>query len=864
VARPAETVEAARARQQRGLHALFRGQPKEAERLLLGGLKVLDAVPMADGAQVRAHIMITLGYAEFELYGLDAALARLDQAAQLVHREALASLQVLLHSQRGGILLRVGRHREALAEFDAGTAALSDAGRADRCRILQNRAVAHMEIGAFAAARSDLERCLTEAGEPELLVHRIHATHNLGYVEFLTGNLPRALRLMDEAFALDSSIAPGTALLGKAEVLVEAGLLHEADDVLAVACETLRRGRVSHDLAEAELERARCAAAMGDLASARRFASSARDRFRRRGNDGWRRSAELVLLQAEVGERRVGNRVTQRAERLFAEMAELAPRLPARMAGLITAEAQLTTGGVDRSLGILAELGAPSASDPITGRMHWHYVHAKVDAALGAATAASQHVRRALDDLARYQARFGSIDLRTASAVHGRRLAELDVSPTLHSGRAASVFAAAERARAVSSRLPPVRPPDDPVAAELLAELRQTLESLRAVEQDKAASEPLLRTRRELERQIVARSWTVSGSGSVTKPASLAAVRAAVAERDETMVTYVQAGGTLSAVVVGGRARLIDLGPSAPVIEQVRRARADLDVLAHPRLPSGIRAAVLASLSRSLGDLDAALLAPLGADGPLVLVSTGVLGQLPWASLPSLRGRPLVVAPSATKWLGSLAAEPTGAVSVTALAGPDLRRGDAEAVAVGAAWPKAEVVHRATTEALTEAMRSATVLHVAAHGVHQPENPLFSSVRMVDGPVFAHELDQKAHAPEHVVLSACEVGLTTIRPGDEALGLASVLLHLGTRSVIAGVARVGDEVAEQTMAAYHAKLAAGSDSSVALAAALGEVDTDVVPPFVNFGAAWAPNQPGKSRRNSPGASADLEPASALA
>jgi CHAT domain-containing protein len=75
---------------------------------------------------------------------------------------------------------------------------------------------------------------------------------------------------------------------------------------------------------------------------------------------------------------------------------------------------------------------------------------------------------------------------------------------------------------------------------------------------------------------------------------------------------------------------------------------------------------------------------------------------------------------------------------------------------------------------------------VAAHGVHQPENPLFSSIRMVDGPVFAHELEQAARAPEHVVLSACEVGLATIRPGDEPLGLASVLLHLGTRSVVAG------------------------------------------------------------------------------
>jgi CHAT domain-containing protein len=137
------------------------------------------------------------------------------------------------------------------------------------------------------------------------------------------------------------------------------------------------------------------------------------------------------------------------------------------------------------------------------------------------------------------------------------------------------------------------------------------------------------------------------------------------------------------------------------------------------------------------------------------------------------------------------------------------------------------------------AMASADVLHVAAHGVHQPENPLFSSLRMADGPIFAHELDQSALAPEHVVLSACEVGLATVRPGDEALGLASVLLNLGTRSVIAGVARVADDVAAQTMAGYHAKLAGGVDSAAALAAALIEVDSDVTPPFVAFGATWS-------------------------
>ena len=111
---------------------------------------------------------------------------------------------------------------------------------------------------------------------------------------------------------------------------------------------------------------------------------------------------------------------------------------------------------------------------------------------------------------------------------------------------------------------------------------------------------------------------------------------------------------------------------------------------------------------------------------------------------------------------------------------------------------------------------------------------------MADGPVFAHELDRTARAPEHVVLSACEVGLATVRPGDEALGLASALLHLGTRSVIASVARVNDDLAEATMTCYHRELAGGLDSAAALAVALSATDSDVVPPFVAFGATWRP------------------------
>ena len=656
-----------------GVQLYNRGEPARALTTLRRAQALLaaDEETAADArARLEARIWISIALNESEMRSLDAGFEALATAQLLVDQVGDPALYVLLHCQRGLIELRGGSLPNSRRSLDAAVDLLQHAAPRDQANILLTRGSVGLAEGRLANARRDFERGARIAEAAGLLLEQFKILHNLAYVEFLLGELSTALHLMNEATRIDLGQEWGIVLLDRARILSEAGLVRDADDALARAAAIFRRHRVTQDLAETYLERARCALVLGEVRAARRFAGAARDRFRRRGADRWRRSAELVLLQADLADGRPGSRLEPHGRRLAAEFEAEGLRLQARAAHLLAIEAGLSAGRIEAAAESLARLGPARPDDPVTGRMHDHYVHARARAATGRASAAGQRIRQALDELARYQASFGSIDLRTASAVHGRRLAELDVTLAMQSGRAASVFAAAERARAVSSRLPAVRPPADPVAAELLAELRQNVEALRAVDQDKAASEPLLRKRRELERQIVARSWTVSGSGSVIKPASLAAVRTALAERGRTMVTYVQASGTLSAVVVGDRVKVLDLGASAAVIEQVRRARADLDVLAHPGLPDGIRGAVLASLNRSLGALDAALLAPLSAEGPLVLVSTGVLGQLPWASLPSLRGRPLVVAPSATKWLGSLAADRVGEVSVAALAGP--------------------------------------------------------------------------------------------------------------------------------------------------------------------------------------------------
>ena len=127
---------------------------------------------------------------------------------------------------------------------------------------------------------------------------------------------------------------------------------------------------------------------------------------------------------------------------------------------------------------------------------------------------------------------------------------------------------------------------------------------------------------------------------------------------------------------------------------------------------------------------------------------------------------------------------------------------------------RAQVLSLAGPADLLDAASGADLLHVAAHGTHDVENPLFSSLELTDGLVFGHDLTRLSTAPRHVVLSACDLGLATARPGAESLGMTAALLHGGTGSVVAGVARVADGIACEVAVAYHRQLAGGPASVV--------------------------------------------------
>jgi hypothetical protein len=847
------------------------GHPAAAQKMfskLLRALQVSgDTRPEVLLVRSRAHL--GLATSTFDQQGdVNIALRHIDDAEAVARDAGATHVLVAALGQRALLCLGSGETAAALLAFNSAADLLDEAEPFDQMCILLNRGALHLEEGALAPARRDLSRCVAIAVTAGDRVIEFQARHNLGYVEFMAGNLPRALAEMAAAARVDSGGPWPTALLDQARVLREAGLVSEADAALRKAGALFLADRVPQGAAETELVRAECALATSSPGDARILASRARGRFRQRGNVRWQRKAEHLMLVAEMalaadsGTPRRLRAIASRAGQ-FAHTCEQEDRADlARTARLLQMDALLTAGAPDTGQGRPQPWLRLSRHDPIAVRLQVRHVRARAALAAGDHVRGRSEVRRGLAEGRAYQARFGSLDMRTASAIHGLALAHLDFEMALDSGRPSAVLASIERNRAASSRLAPVHPPDDDEAASLLAELRLVEEEMRALEGSSGGSDlARLRSRTaELRSAVRATAWQREGTRNaraVRRVVSLSALRASLDRAGYALVSIVSHGGQWHAALVDGkRVEHHVLGSVEPAQELVRRVRSDLDAMALPMIPEQIRRSVTSSLQAGLAALDALVLAPLDLEGRnLVLSPGGSLALLPWGLLPSRRGLPVVVTPNASGWFEAVkppeevprahASEVARVLRVATIAGPGLSRAEAEARGIAGTWSGTAMTGpKASTQAVTAVLGTHDIVHVAAHGTHDLENPLFSSLRLADGPLFAHELDTTPRMASCVVLSACELGLSTLRPGNEALGLTSVLLHLGARSVLAGVARVADDVAAEVMQQTHQLMAAGLDSATALAKAqVAAGRDDAAAPLVCFGSSWTASRP---------------------
>jgi tetratricopeptide (TPR) repeat protein len=825
-----------------GIAASDAGRPTLAATRLRAALRLLDGAgsgPAGRHAEMRGRLLVSLAWAESERGQVDLGYRLLDEAETLVPEGRRA----VLHAQRAVMFRHNGRNDLALPEFDAAIAGLNERQYADDLvRALNNRSLLHLDAGRVGAARDDLDRCERIAVRHGLDLGVTLARLNIACLEVVAGDLPKALHGFTRSQAELRTLAPGmltAAGVEKARALLAAGLLSEADAELAAAMDLARMLRQSHNYADAVQARADVALLAGRPRAAGEWAREARTQFRARRNPRRAALAALLAIRAAFDEAGPGAGLAGRARRLAGELRRLGLHEDARVALLVAARCVVRRGSPRAAERLVERGGDPGRIDALDTRLLWRLTRAEVAAAAGRPAEASRHLVAGMASLHRHRALLGCLDLRTGSSAHGQDLARAGLRAALTSGSIAAVYRWSERARAQASLLPPVRPPDDPVAAAALEELRQTRYALREAE---LAGRPAgaLRTQVEqLQRTVREQSWSMAGPGQVTcvSPAPLSQVRSAL--RGAALVAYLRDGAALSALVVTGRsAAVVPLGAYRDAEEAVLRLRADLDTRAGRAMPARLAAAVAAATRQDAARLAAVVLdpvLPLIGDRDLMVVPTGLLMTTPWALLPGCAGRPVTVTPSATAWLAARRRREHRPGGTVLVAGPGIQRGEQEVRAIAELHPDAAVLTggRAGPAATIAALNGAGVAHLAAHGRHQAENALFSTLELAGGPVLGYDLQRLDRPPAMIVLSCCELGLSDVRPGDESFGMASALLAAGTATVVASVGRVADDAAMAVMVRFHRAVAAGSAPAAALASAMR---ADTAAGFVCLGA----------------------------
>lgn len=816
----------------RGLEATNAGRNGEAKASFRRALK------RDPDAELTARIMLSLAYVEFELGSTDDALALCEQALALP--DTSDQTRGLIQSQLGIVHTNAGNASEAQESFGRALDLL-DGSPEPQATALLNRGNIHMQRGDVRAALDDLGAAMQIADDAGLEVIRAKAEHNYGYSSMLSGDISGALQHMDRARPILEDLSPmfrAVCAQDRAEVLVAAGLVTDAEEALREAARAYGSRGLRQRQAEAELALAKLMLRQNPR-EAWRIARQAARRFRGRGSDTWAMRAEVIAVGSALA--------TERTDPGF-DVDELARALAAQGLMRDAKVATLEAVQLDVVRHRLGEASSRLAQFDVTEdeRLEIRLLHRETQVLLasrqGEREQAMEHARSGLAALHDWQSTFGSLDLQSSLVGHGRGLALQGLGLALDDGRPEVVFEWSERARALASRVTPVRLPVDDAAAEELAELRGLQSEIEGAEAAGAVPRSLLDQAHQVRNSIRERAWHGQGSGSVTEPASLGDVTGVLDSVGGILVSYLVIDERLYALVVAGETpHVIDLGSFAAVRSRLEGMQADLDMAA-ARLPSALHQTIQQSLAARLAQLAERLVQPIQhrlGDGPLVIVPAGSLAGVPWTLLPGFAGRPLTVPRSATTWAMS-EADRFKSGSAGFVAGPRVDRAAEEVARSIEMWSGAEglVGADATAERVSQLASDVDVFHVAAHGRHSADNPLFSGIELVDGPWFGYDIDQLGSIPSTVILSACEVGRSSVRWGEETIGMTVAWLHAGARCVIASPALVNDDAACEVLAATHQRIAAGDPPSMALAAATTAVSTDHPAPFICFGSGW--------------------------
>ncbi len=760
----------------------------------------------------EADVLSSLGAALIYAGRTSQGLACFERAVPLASDSSLG--RVL--SRRGALLWALGRYAPALEDLRRAVTLLGRAGdRSWTARALNNRGLVYLSLGSPGRADADLAaagRIFAQIGQELALTHTVL---NRGVAAFRSGDLPSALEFFERAEPRYRALnVPAPALSqARCAVLRAAGL---AGDALAQADTAVREiekanGR-STKRGELLLTAADCALAADQPQTAVDRARAASRLSRSLKSDWLQAHASLVLVQAQYAVGPAAGRLLAAANRAAILLDQLRSREAPR-AHLLAGRIAIDLGRRTEAERHLLAVARTRRRGPAISRATGWLGAALLAQASGKSRQMLAACRRGLEVLDDHRWTLGASELRAQATAHGTELATIALRYAVKAGRPQSFLGWAERWRATAVGVPQVRPSADPELNGDLAMLRAVTVRLDEAREKGGLTAALEREQLRLEgavraRSLLARGMAAAAGGGFDTAELLDQLG------DVQLVELVEVDGVLHVLVcTGGRVRQFRAGATAEAVRAAEYAGFALRRLARDR-PHTDPGSTLAILAVAGPRLETALLGPAAGylgDGPVVVVPPGKLHAIPWALLPALGSRAFSVVPSAAAWLRARTARPPAHRQVTLACGPGLTTEGAEVPLVAKLYDDVTVLSgaQATARDVLSALDGAWLGHIAAHGSFRADSPLFSSLRMYDGPLTVYDFEQLGRAPYRLVLSSCESGVLAPVGADELLGLVASLLPLGTAGIVAGVVQLNDRAIVPLMVQLHQHLRAG-------------------------------------------------------
>ena len=763
-------------------------------------------------AEREAEVLAGLGLALVFAGRTAAGLAAFEAA---VRRSSGVSAARVRHG-RAVVFYALGRFPAALEDARHAVAGLRQAGDLLwTARALNTRASIYLNLGATSRADADYvsaARLYSTIGQE---LEALDPVGNRAWTAFASGDLPAALARTDAAtLSFQRMKVPAIWLrTQRCAVLLAAGLVGDAlAQAEAALLETEEiRGQLT-EKAVLLLMAANCALAATHPQAARDWAQAAYRMFGSQ-RSAWRQAhAARVLVQARYEVGPVSAPMLREANRSAARLDALGSS-DAAQAHLLAGRIALDLGRRDDAERHLAALARTRRRGPALSRVSGWLGEALRAEAAGRPGRMLVACRRGLDVLDEYRLTLGASELRAQATVHGAELAALAQRHAAQARRPRLLLTWSERWRATAYAVPPVRPSAD-------AELNASLAALRAVTRglDQARSQgmpsaSLQKEQQRLETEVRASALRARGNGRWTRaPFSPADLLDELGPAQ--LIEIADVDGELYVLTCGsGRIRQFAAGRADDAMKAANFARFALRRLASSR-PGDDPASALAVLGKAGPALQQALLGQavrhLG-DGPVIIVPPGKLHPIPWALLPALKNRVISVAPSAGAWMRAHQAPEPEHRQVVLARGPGLATDGAEVPLIARLYDGATVLEdaAATADKVLPALDGAWLAHIAAHGIFRADSPLFSSLRMYDGPLTVYDFEHLHRAPYRLVLSSCDSGALAPVGANELLGLVSSLLPLGTAGIIAAIVPLNDRAVVPLMVDLHQHLRAG-------------------------------------------------------